>query len=400
MRLQIPQQYITNSGTFVDDFTDLSPWSVVGGAGTIEEDTENVIGDYKSMRLTVATEGGNMAIQREIDPINLAEEDGVFRFWVYLDRPKTEYESIYLFFSSSPTFSQYGQKAWVVYNTSVFQQGWNQIVVRKEELSFSFGDSNNSTMIRCRIRYVMNPGFIGSLTISEFRRDLRSIPKIVISFDDAYKGVYDLAYPVMASRGVKSTIWAIGSIVTQTSPVNYMTQAQLTEMHAAGHLISNHTWDHLDLTTLATKQEKYNQVASMQEWLVGNGFEDGAEYFNYPVGNYDDESLEVMDELGIKSARSVLERPQYMPVHNPYTVSAIAVSNLLTTAQIKAKIDAGIRNGGSIHLMLHQVGDNSGETPVSMLTDILDTYLARGVEFLTYKEWYEGLFNPRHLVNR
>lgn len=395
-RSRVPQHHVTDYGTFVDDFSNLGAWSVVGGAGTITSDSVHTIGDYHSIKLTVGSAGGSISAQTAINPINFATDDSVFRFWVYLDRPKEEYDSIYLFFSSVSSFSQYGQRGWVVYNTSTFAQGWNQIVVNKDEFSYSFGDTNNSTMIRCRLRYVMRPGFTGSLTFSDLRKDLRSTPKIILGFDDGYNGVYNLAFPELTSRGVKSTVWAIESIASTTT-ANYMNKAQLTEMHAAGHLVSNHTKDHLSLSTLATKAEKRAQVESMQNWLRNNGFADGADYFCYPVGGYDAESLEVMDELGIKSARAVLERPQYMPVHDLRTVSAIAVSNLLTATQIKAKIDAGIRSGASIHLMLHQVSDEVGDTPVSLLTDILDTYLARGIEFVTYKEWYESLTSPRQL---
>jgi peptidoglycan/xylan/chitin deacetylase (PgdA/CDA1 family) len=74
-------------------------------------------------------------------------------------------------------------------------------------------------------------------------------PMVSIAFDDGWQSVYDRALPLLNKHDFPSTQYLNAS--TLETP-NYMTAAEVQQLHAAGHEIAAHSYDHVDLTSLAT----------------------------------------------------------------------------------------------------------------------------------------------------
>ena len=125
------------------------------------------------------------------------------------------------------------------------------------------------------------------------------VPKrpVVITFDDGYSDNYTSAFPSLKNHGLKATFFVITDGVDNGY---YMSSDMLKEMQSAGMSIENHTANHLELDKLS-REDAYDAIKRGQDFLRNNIGSD-ANYLCYPVGKYNDETIEIQQELGIKAA--------------------------------------------------------------------------------------------------
>lgn len=74
--------------------------------------------------------------------------------------------------------------------------------------------------------------------------------KVAITFDDAHRSNYDVAFPLIAVAGMSATMFVVPAWVGRAG---YCTWDQLREMHAGGWSIQSHTQSHPFLSTLNRK---------------------------------------------------------------------------------------------------------------------------------------------------
>mgnify|MGYP004451011397 FL=1 len=125
------------------------------------------------------------------------------------------------------------------------------------------------------------------------------VPKrpVVITFDDGYSDNYTSSFPSLKNHGLKATFFVITDGVDDGY---YMSADMLKEMQAAGMSIENHTANHLELNSLS-RDSAYDSIKRGQDYLRDVIVSDG-NYLCYPVGRYNDETIEIQKELGIKAA--------------------------------------------------------------------------------------------------
>lgn len=125
------------------------------------------------------------------------------------------------------------------------------------------------------------------------------VPKrpVVITFDDGYADNYSSAFPALKNHNLKATFFIITDGVDNGY---YMSSDNLKEMQAAGMSIENHTANHLELNGLS-KEDAYDSIKRAQDYLRNVIGSDG-NYLCYPVGKYNDETIAIEEELGIKAA--------------------------------------------------------------------------------------------------
>lgn len=127
----------------------------------------------------------------------------------------------------------------------------------------------------------------------------RKVPKrpVVITFDDGYANNYTSAFPSLKNHKLKATFFVITDGVDNGY---YMSSDNLKEMQEAGMSIENHTANHLELNNLS-KTDAYESIKRAQDYLRNVIGSDG-NYLCYPVGKYNDETIQIEEELGIKAA--------------------------------------------------------------------------------------------------
>jgi len=90
--------------------------------------------------------------------------------------------------------------------------------------------------------------------------DLPSQP-VLLTFDDGDLNVYTTALPIMQKYGFTGVLYVVANYV---GAPGYMDIDQLKEMIAAGWEVGSHSMNHLDLSTLEGKRQRYEIVESRE----------------------------------------------------------------------------------------------------------------------------------------
>ncbi|MGD8282916.1 MAG: polysaccharide deacetylase family protein [Desulfobacterales bacterium] len=146
------------------------------------------------------------------------------------------------------------------------------------------------------------------LAFLEYRQ---GIPKksVLITMDDGYRSVYNIAYPILKKYGFTATIFIYTSFVGVSKTA--ITWNQLKEMKAAGFTIGSHTIDHSDLTNPKEGETEQAFINRIQRELYGSKkiidqkLEQNTYFLAYPYGYYDQKSIQMAKKAGYKVAMSV-----------------------------------------------------------------------------------------------
>jgi len=171
-------------------------------------------------------------------------------------------------------------------------------------------------------------------------------------------------------------------------------------MYNEGWDIGIHTKSHFDDITVLPAEVKREEYEFCLNWLLENGWTRGAYHVCYPQGSFDEELIEILQEIGIKTARTTLTGIQPVPVENIYKLKCIPVGKDLSLDWIKNEIDRAVETGSSIMFMLHQVEKDPVEVyaisteSFAEIVEYIDNYVKQGkLEVQTISEWYESYIN-------
>jgi peptidoglycan/xylan/chitin deacetylase (PgdA/CDA1 family) len=347
-----------NKGVLLHDFTKLDKLRV-GGIGASIGMVEDTNGN-PCVRFTAGTSGtSTLDIELPIQAFKGLNEDGTdfdglgLMFYVPTDATLT---ALTVFFSSDnalpPTYPAGSTKsrAFSLYdgkfnNASPPAGGWNWFYIRKQDLNVGTLDmdlaSNQFASVRISI-ISPNSGYI------DLRALYWNLPKpvsqAVITFDDAYSTVYTVAFPYMEARGIKGTVYIVGSLV---GTPNYLSLTQLQTLYAAGWDICNHTYTHLNAasyTTPAQVRTYMADVARNDKFLADNGFHRGRKHFAYPNGECVPGIHDVaIRAAGFETARVInstgLGTQHLIGCPNQWTIPAKGVISTNTVADLTVLLD-------------------------------------------------------------
>ncbi len=260
----------------IDDFGDLSRWDVL--AGSLDVDRKRGTDGSQAAVLAAAGSDQRVSIKRELSApldcsttipgVSIAVEESV--------RP-----IIQLFDSEGDHVE--------------FRRG---IKGDRRSMRYDFGlsdidgDPDLSAITEIRIAL-----WVGDQSRTLRVDELFLAPKpdtgtVMIQFDDGYETDYTEALPILDRYGYPA--------VTFVNPVTIGTAdrldlAQCKRLRDAGWTVGNHTYSHARLENL-TPDEQADEIGKAKAWLLEHGFERGARYFAYPFGEWDEHTLEIVDE--------------------------------------------------------------------------------------------------------
>lgn len=110
--------------------------------------------------------------------------------------------------------------------------------------------------------------------------DIRETKKIALTFDDGPHPVYtEQMLDLLEKEQVPATFFLLGQNVEEYGEV-------VKEIADKGHLIGNHTYHHIQITTLPTEQayEEIDKTSRLIEELTGKG----TEYVRPPFGTWNE----------------------------------------------------------------------------------------------------------------
>ena len=324
--------------------------------GTLTEDFINFKTGDSSVKLAVNVAGSNNSMDKAIN-INFKNTNKVFKVWAYFHDDPIRINTIRLYFGSVSSFAKVymGDIANTIPN---LKQGWNLLVFDANAFTPSGGESWDNTMVKMRISVLASAGQTCAVSFSDMICDVKTKPKIIISFDDGSDGVYTKAFPYMASRGIKGVAYIIPGKIGTTG---HMTLEQVKELYANKWDLSGHSYNHVDLT-LITQAEAQTEIENANNWLLTNGFKRGAYHMSIPFGKYNTAVLQAINDAGILTARNSndgMTLPEALDYHK---IPSKVIKNTTPISVITGWVDRAILNGETVVLMFHNFKDVASST--------------------------------------
>jgi peptidoglycan/xylan/chitin deacetylase (PgdA/CDA1 family) len=179
-------------------------------------------------------------------------------------------------------------------------------------------------------------------------------PVVSITFDDGWQSVYDRALPLLNQYNFKSTQYVNASSIETP---NFITAAELQQLHQAGHEIAAHSYEHLDLTSIGTDRLD-EQLRKSTEALAAAGLATddlappygrsdaqvdwyASKYFNVIRGTND----------GINTRQNL----------DPHDLKVLYVTDETTPETVAEALAGTARSNGWLIFVYHQIA-NSGST--------------------------------------
>ena len=140
--------------------------------------------------------------------------------------------------------------------------------------------------------------------LNDFLQYRKTIPakSVVITMDDAYRSIYDVAYPLMKQYGYSATLFVYTDFVQATSIA--MTWDQLREMKADGFEIGSHSITHPDLTLKKDDEDEQGFLARVTHELtaskkiIDKQLNQDTIFFAYPYGSYNQLTVQLTQKAG------------------------------------------------------------------------------------------------------
>lgn len=163
-------------------------------------------------------------------------------------------------------------------------------------------------------------------TLDEFMQPDR----FVVTFDDGFRSVCEIALPVLAKHGVKAVQFIISGkpggqndwdIAKGDVIEPLMTEGEIRQWLAAGHEIGSHSVSHPNLRKLSAAAARAELVESKRQ--LENQYGVGVRHFCYPYGKFNAETPALVRDAGYATAWTV-NHGVNPPGANPFQLRRIA----------------------------------------------------------------------------
>lgn len=225
---------------------------------------------------------------------------------------------------------------------------------------------------------------------SAFRvADLRAVEKpeagaVIFSFDDAVRGDYEYAYPVLSEYGYRGVCFPPTKYVDEnTNP----TTEQYREIREQGWDIGGHTPDHERLPDYSKEEQRRILRQNVQQLREMGLTEEGdLLHFRTPFSQYDAATLDVvLDEFETSIVGSGSAKATSFNVTDPRLIGFKSGEKL---AETKSYIDVAAEHRQLVGLTMHT--NNIDREHLEALVEHAHTYAEQGnLEVLSLSEFYE-----------
>jgi peptidoglycan/xylan/chitin deacetylase (PgdA/CDA1 family) len=164
-----------------------------------------------------------------------------------------------------------------------------------------------------QMRYLKENGYrsISLAQLYDFLNYRKAIPKrsVVITIDDGYSSVYDIAYPILKKYGFRATLF----LYTDFAGVarSAVTWQQVKEMKDYGFEVGSHTVSHCDLTKKQAAEDGKTYVERIRKELIDSKqiidrkLNQDTVFFAFPYGSYNQQVIKLCEDAGYMMGVSV-----------------------------------------------------------------------------------------------
>lgn len=184
-----------------------------------------------------------------------------------------------------------------------------------------------------QMRYLSKRGY-RSILPAELKNVSPKDKVFLITFDDGFKSVHDVAWPILAKYGFKATVFIATDFIGQSSvyarseadrQFPLMSALEIKELAAANWCLANHCASHQNLTTLTPAEIKleYNRALDALQSLGLGSYKD---IVAYPFNRYNTTVVDILREQGAVMAFTGGNR-LYSQIENSLALPRFAVDN-------------------------------------------------------------------------
>ncbi|MXV63522.1 polysaccharide deacetylase family protein [Natronorubrum sp. JWXQ-INN-674] len=359
----------------IDDFADFEGWSVLAGAASLDE--EDALVGERSVLLEASTDDEEARIVRELpEPLDCSEMSP----GLAMASEETIAPRIQLFDSSG---NGVNFRAMTQVN-ELYRCNFGAVAAD--------GDADLSDIVEIHIAYYVDDETERRLRLD----DLHLVPRpeeglVVLQFDGGDESIATEALPTLEEYGYPATAFVPTGLIRAEASHDgrRLTEAQLDDLVDAGWMIGSYGINGQNLADYSAA-DRADQITASRPWLEDEGYGEGARYFSYPRGRYDEESLELVGdtyEIGFVGRYPVqgyvANSARYPRIVDPDVENADAL--LERTADL----------GGITTLTYYAIDGDSAERFEETMA-ILDEYVSDGdLEVITTRDLEsEYVFEP------
>ncbi len=173
-------------------------------------------------------------------------------------------------------------------------------------------------------------------------------PMVSITFDDGWQSVHDRALPLLNKHGFRSTQYINASTIETP---NFMTAAEVQQMHEAGHEIAAHSYEHVDLTSIGADRLE-EEMRKSEEALAAAGL--GTDDLAPPFGRSDPQ-VDWYASKYFDIVRGTDEGINTRQNLNPHDLKVFYVTDETTPDNLAQALAETSRVNGWLILVYHQV---------------------------------------------
>jgi peptidoglycan/xylan/chitin deacetylase (PgdA/CDA1 family) len=194
----------------------------------------------------------------------------------------------------------------------------------------------------------------GGVTLSETDSGMPTEKRVAFTFDDGYRSVLELAFPILDRFGFRATIFAATDYVGAEKAVDWsrsicrwhgtrheaelipLSWAELRQLSAAGWEIASHTCSHPNLSLLS--DDRLEHELNESRVRIEHELRVPCVSFCYPFGILDDRVIAAVQSAGYRHACTSERWPD-----GPLTLPRIRVDHEDSALTMRLKVSPGLR---------------------------------------------------------
>jgi peptidoglycan/xylan/chitin deacetylase (PgdA/CDA1 family) len=165
-----------------------------------------------------------------------------------------------------------------------------------------------------------------------------------LTFDDSYENIYDYAFPILQTRGLKGSIFTVTQFmgqmnswdITQEPQHLHMTWDMLRAMSAAGQPTDSHTQHHVHLFDLNNDQQQTEIWGTQRD--LGSFLGRVGLNFSYPYGQYPDSAKWYVAHSGFHAATIIGQAKQHTTNADLFELTRLGIADTDTLSDFIAKL--------------------------------------------------------------
>lgn len=137
----------------------------------------------------------------------------------------------------------------------------------------------------------------GSVWIDDLRfADAPEPGQVMLQFDGGYESDYTHALPVLEEYDYPAVSFLTTERIREDESAqgDHLIRDQVGELADAGWTIGSYSARGLNLVDPSDDRDPEAEISDAVDWLEDEGFEDGAQYFSYPLDRYDGDVLDLV----------------------------------------------------------------------------------------------------------